>query len=130
METKYIDVDGQWGVIICYDYDIFDWDDMRAVMRTFGMREDNVREAIRVLSRYNTGMCISRDDIRMSCLFISDATSPDQWWDTCAHELLDHAKEDIKAYYDVPARSEGSAWLTGFLMRRMVQLFGVPCKRE
>ena len=37
METAYIDVDGKWGVIICYDFDMFDWDDMRAIMRTFGM---------------------------------------------------------------------------------------------
>ena len=128
METAYIDVDGKWGVIICYDFGMSDWDDMRAIMRTFGMGEGNVRDAIRVLSGYNSGMCVSRSDIRMSCIFIGDATSPEQWWDTLAHELLDHAKASIKDYYGVHERGEDSAWLTGYLMRMLVRLFGVPCR--
>lgn len=127
METAYIDVAGEWGIIVCFDFGRDDWDDMRAIMRTFGMGEDNVREAIRVLAGVNTGMCVSRDDIRMSCVFIGEASSPEQWWDTMAHEVLDHAKESIKAYYGVPTRSEDSAWLTGYLMRAVVTIFGMPC---
>ena len=48
-------------------------------------------------------------------------------WDTMAHEVLDHAKESIKSYYGVPSRSEDSAWLTGYLMRVVVTIFGMPC---
>lgn len=65
----------------------------------------------------------------MSCIFIANATSPEQWWDTLAHEILDHAKEAIKQYYDVPNRSESSAWLTGYLMRLLVHTFGTPCTK-
>lgn len=72
--------------------------------------------------------CGRISDIRMSCIFIGDATSPEQWWDTLAHELLDHAKASIKDYYGVPERGEDSAWLTGYLMRMLVRLFGVPCR--
>lgn len=128
MKTAYIDVDSKWGVVICYDFDMLDWDDMRAIMRTFGMNEKSVRKAIQTLTSYNTGMCVSRSDIRMSCIFISNATSEDQWWDTLAHELLDHCQRAIVDYYGVGYVGEDSAWLTGYLMRKAVQTIGEPCK--
>ena len=128
MKTAYIDVDSKWGVVICYDFDMLDWDDMRAIMRIFGMNEKSVRKAIQILTSYNTGMCISRIDIRMSCIFISQATSEDQWWDTLAHELLDHCQRVIVDYYGVDYVGEDSAWLTGYLMRKAVQTIGEPCK--
>lgn len=94
----------------------------------FGMRGERIDRAIDVLLFHeNTGMCISRPGIRMSLVFIGDADSPEQWWDTLAHEVLDHVKVDIASYYYVPWRSEDSAWLTGYLMRKLVRLYGEPC---
>lgn len=128
MQTAYIDVDNRWGVIICYDFDDSDEEDMRAIMRSFGMKEKSVRRAMHILASYNTGMCVSRDDIRMSCIFIGAATSEDQFWDTLAHELLDHCQRAIIDYYGVDYVGEESAWLTGFLMRKAVQQIGSPCR--
>ena len=126
MTSKYIDVDGRWGIIVIYDYNIMDWDDMRAVMRTFGMREKDVRKAIRVLSESNTGMCVSRDDIRMSCIFVSHATTESEWWSTLNHELL-HAGVAIIDYYGERYNEEPAAYLQGYLMRRAVEELGEPC---
>lgn len=64
----------------------------------------------------------------MTLVFIGKATGEDQWWDTLGHELLDHCQKAIVDYYDVPYVSEDSAWLTGYLMRKVIQHIAVPCK--
>ena len=129
MKTKYIDVDGAWGIIVCYDLKILDEYEMRQNMRSFGMHGDSLENAVDILLlENNTGMCVSRPDIRMSLVFIGMATSSPQHWDTIAHECLYHASVAIHKYYDIPFGSEDGAWLTGFLMRQAVRLLGEPCK--
>ncbi len=128
MQTEYIDVDGYWGVILCFDIHRLDEYEMRASMMSFGMHGDSIEHAIDVLlNNKNTGMCISREDIRMSLIFIGNATENSQWWDSATHELLYHAACAIWDYYDVPYRSEKAAWLVGYLMRNAVELLGEPC---
>jgi hypothetical protein len=63
----------------------------------------------------------------MSLVFIGEATSEDQWWDTIAHEILDHVKWAICVYYGVEFGGEDSAWLTGYLMRLIVKEIAPPC---
>ena len=129
MQTKYIDVADKWGVVLCYDLKRLDEYEMRQNMMAFGMRGQNIDEAIDILLyENNTGMAVSRSDIRMSLVFIGNATGGEQWWDTVAHEVLDHVKTAICIYYDVPFGGEDAAWLTGYLMRKTVQLLGEPCR--
>lgn len=40
MVTSYIDIDGKWGVLISYDFDMLDWDDISAVLKTFGLTKE------------------------------------------------------------------------------------------
>lgn len=147
MKSEYIDVKGKWGIVVCYDLMRKDVREMRALMEAVGMDDDStdkymrvsvyprgenvevgIDEALRMLLYHkNTGMCITNMDLNMSLVFIGEADSEDQWWDTLAHEVLDHAKVAILDYYHVPLRSEGSAWLTGYLMRKVVQLIAPPC---
>lgn len=147
MKSEYIDVNGKWGIVVCYDLMRKDVREMRALMEAVGMDDDStdgymrvsvyprgenvevgIDEALRMLLYHkNTGMCITNMDLNMSLVFIGEADSEDQWWDTLAHEVLDHAKVAILDYYRVPLRSEGSAWLTGYLMRKVVQLIAPPC---
>ena len=67
MRTKYIDVDGFWGVVLCYD---LDWDDerkVRAYLRSFGLKEDRIDYCVdTVLGRKNCACCVSD---RMLCLY-------------------------------------------------------------
>ena len=79
------------------------------------------------LSHPNSGYTLTDYAEKFSLVFIGNATGGDQWWDTLAHEVLDHVKVDIASYYYVPWRSEDSAWLTGYLMRKLVRLYGEPC---
>ena len=128
MKTAYIDVDGYWGITICYDYDVSNHEDEHTLwgyMRSFGMKERSINKALNILSNYNTGMCVSNNDVRMSGIFISKATSPSEWWSTCLHELR-HSAQAIIDYYGADF-NEDDAYLTGFLAKRAVELIGEPC---
>ena len=41
MENKYIDVGNKWGVVVNYGYDLMDYDEMCAIMRSFGLTSKN-----------------------------------------------------------------------------------------
>lgn len=128
MRTEYIDVKGKWGIVVCYDLMRRDVREMRALMESIGMTDDDIDDALRMLLYHeNTGMCITNNALRMSLVFVGEASGEDQWWDTLAHEVMDHAKVAILDYYNVPLRGEDSAWLTGYLMRKVVQLIAPPC---
>lgn len=117
----------EWGVVVCLDFDTeLEHDVMVEQMRSFGMSIRNAEKAIRILSNYNTGMSVSNETLRMSAIYISKATTPSQFWDTCAHELA-HTCVAIIDAYDVDYRSEDAAYLAGFLMRQLVEQIGEPC---
>lgn len=128
MTSEYIDIKGKWGIILSYDLRRLDEYEMRAMMMSFGMRGSDLDDAIDVLLyEEKSGMCVSNAGLRMSLIFIGKATSKDQWWDTLAHEMLNHCQRAIVDYYGVDYMGEDSAWLTGYLMRKVVQKIGVPC---
>ena len=129
MKTAYIDVDGYWGIAICYDYDVSNPEDEHTLwghMRSFGMKERSINKALNILSNYNTGMCVSNNDVRMSGIFISKATSSSEWWSSCLHELR-HSAQAIIDYYGADL-GEDDAYLTGFLTKRAVEILGEPCR--
>ncbi len=127
MKTSYIDVAGEWGIVLCYDFGLLDADEMAAMMNAFGMEDVSIEEAVRILLGVNTGMCVSRSDIRMSLVFIGSTSSEEQFWDTVVHELY-HASCALCDYYDVAHDSEGFAWTIGYLVRKAVGLLAPPCK--
>ena len=126
MENKYIDVGKKWGVVVNYDYDLMDYDEMWAIMRSFGLTSKNANKALKILSNYNTGMAITNDDIKMSTIFISKASTPSEWWNTAIHELK-HVADAIISYYDVEWDSEDAAYLTGYMTKKLVESVCEPC---
>jgi hypothetical protein len=127
MITKYLEVgDNDWGVLVNYDFDLLDYDDIAAVLYSFGMNERNIRKSMRILSAPNTGMAISNDGLRMTSIYIGRATSPSQFWSTLNHELY-HATTAIIDYYGEPYDQEPAAHLHGELMRLAVEAIGEPC---
>ena len=126
MENKYIDVGKKWGVVVNYDYDLMDYDEMWAIMRSFGLTSKNATKALKILSNYNTGMAITNDDLKMSTIFISKASTPSEWWNTAIHELK-HVADAIISYYDVEWDSEDAAYLTGYMTKQLVESVGEPC---
>lgn len=127
MVTKYLKVgNNNWGVLVNYDFDMLDWDEMSATMHSFGMAKRDIDKAIWVLSAPNTGMAISNNDLRMTAIYIGHATSPSQFWNTFNHELY-HATTAIIDYYGEPYDEEPAAYLHGELMRLAVEEIGKPC---
>ena len=127
MINKYIDIDGYWGILLFCDFDMLDWDNMDAVMRSFGMKRKDINRAIRILSIPNTGMTISNDDFKMSAVFIGDTTSNSQFWNTVIHELK-HCQDAILKYYGERLDGEPSAYTMGYLIQRVVEEIATPCK--
>lgn len=128
MITKYLEVgDGDWGVLVNYDFDMLDYDDIAAVLHSFGMNERNIQKSLRILSAPNTGMAISNNDLRMTAIYIGNATSPSEFWSTVNHELY-HATVAIIDYYGEPYDEEPAAYLQGELMKMATKEIGKPCK--
>ena len=121
MKEKYIDVEGAWGVLLIYDYTRRDYERMHSIMESFGMDEYRIIEAMDVLRHPNTGMAVSRSDITMSAMFVSRATTDEQFMDTIAHEI-DHVQYAIAKHYGVDCGSEDAAWLQGYLMREITRI--------
>ena len=118
----------EWAVIVVFDFDAdLEYEELQEQLISFGMKQRSIKRALSILSNYNTGMAISNDVLRMSAIYISKATSPSQFWDSCAHELA-HVVTAIIDVYDVPYYSEDAAYLSGFLMRQLVEEVGEPCR--
>lgn len=116
MEKHYVDIDGYWGVLFVYDFDILDIDELADIMANFGVGDSEIRYAMRVLYGLNGGMTISQPDVGMSVIFVGEASSKEQFFDTLAHEI-DHAQSAITEVYGVDYGSEDAAWLQGYIMR-------------
>lgn len=117
----------EWAVIVVFDFDVdLEYEELQEQLRSFGMKQRNINKALNILSNYNTGMAISNETLKMSAIYISDATSMSQWWDTVQHELA-HVVTAIIDAYDVPYDSEDAAYLAGFLTRQLVENVGEPC---
>lgn len=117
METAYVDVgNNKWGVLFLYNFDMRNWDEMAAIMVSFGMSDSGVKEAIRALSSYNSGMAISNDKLRMSVVFIGKSTSESQFLNTLVHEIK-HVTDAIIDYYGEEQTGESAAHLDGHLMQ-------------
>lgn len=128
MITKYFDVcHGKWGMLLCYDYNLLDFDDVRALCRSFGMPEKRIKGAIRILSEPNTGMTLSRDDIKMSLVFVSDATSLSQFLNSLTHELF-HVETAIIDYYGTSYETENAAYLYGDLVGMVAEEIAPNCR--
>lgn len=77
MIQEYIEVPNKkWGIVVVLDFDVDeDYDELIAQFQSFGMTSKNAKRALNILFNYNTGMAISNDDLRMSAIYISKATS-------------------------------------------------------
>ena len=126
MVTKYIDVDGYWGILVNYDFDKYDMDDIAAVLYSFGLSNNKIDYALDVLSQYNTGMAISSQSLRMTSIYVSKSSSSSQFWSTINHELL-HAEQAILDYYGEDWDGEPPAYLAGYLLQRVVEEVAEPC---
>lgn len=128
MKTAYIDIPhSKWGVVIVYDYDVkYDYDELCEQMMSFGLSHYKAENALDILSDYNTGMAISNETLKMSIVFVGDATSASEWYSTAIHEFI-HVADSILDYYGETWQGEPSAYLVGYMTKELVELVGEPC---
>ena len=127
MKTAYLDLEGNWGVVCAYDYDVDrEYDELFAILESFKVSPKQARRSLDILAAPNTGMCVSFPEVRMSLVMISRATDKGQFWSTVAHELY-HATCGIIRYYDRELTAEDAAFTMGELMRQFVIEVGEPC---
>ena len=126
MRTRFFEIgDDAWGLLLCWDYSMEDYDDIYAIMKNFDLTDRETKESLRILSKPNTGMTTTDFDEQMSVVFISETTSDDEWLDTLFHELK-HVVEHISLFYRVDPQSEPAAYLQGEIGK---QLFPVIMSR-
>ena len=128
VKSSYIDIDGRWGIIVNYGYGLQDYDDLWAIMRSFGLNDRSSKRALQILSSYNTGMAVSKQDIQMSAVFISNATSASEFWSTVIHEFI-HVADAILEYYGESWSGEPAAYLVGYLVKEFCKKVWFPCER-
>lgn len=126
MKSTYIDVEEKWGIVLIYSFDESDYDVIAAAMRALGMKERGISKALNILSTYNSGMAVSNFDLRMTTIFIGKPTSHSEFWNSISHELI-HAQQAIMEYYGEGWEGEVPAYLSGYLMKKVVEQITKPC---
>lgn len=122
MRTEYFNIgDDDWGVVLCYDYDLLDYDRIWSIIRATGVSDEKAQYAMSVLSLPDTGMTLTSFSDMMSFLFVSRSSSDEQWFDTLIHELK-HVVEHISEFYRVDPKSEPAAYLQGEIGRQLFPL--------
>lgn len=133
MKTEFYNIgNDDWGILMVYDYDYRDFDRIWYMLMSLGMPNDKAEKALMVLSRLDTGMTYSVFHETMSVIFISQASSPEEWFDSVLHELK-HTVEHISEFYEVDPKSEPAAYLQGEIGRQMFPMIMrkvCKCKEE
>lgn len=122
MKTEFFNIgDDDWGIVLCYDYDVEDYGRLWSIIRAFGMPDDKAQAAMGVLGKPDTGMTITSMEDMMSVMLISRATSDAEWFDSLIHEVK-HVVEHISEFYRVDPKSEPAAYLQGEIGRQLFPL--------
>ena len=90
-----IDVDGYWDIIVCYNV---------------------------YLGEPNAGFTHTNYGKRLSIVGIGQATSKEQFINTIVHEAK-HVQTHICNYYNVSEDGEQAAYLIGFIVMKMFEMF-------
>ena len=102
-------------------YDIRTEAELNEAYRTLlaaGCTDDEAQRACMALSGWNGGFTFTSFDDHATYMFIGNADSAEEFYDTCQHEVK-HAVEHISEYYKVDSRSEEAAYLQGEISRKM-----------
>lgn len=109
----------KWAFVFAYDIGEDDVDEIVSWLESLGASKRDIRKSKSIVLGENMGLTFSSEDLRMSLVCVSNATSEEEWWNTVVHEI-DHLQHSICRYYDIEHGSEDCAYLQGELMRLVV----------
>lgn len=93
------------------------WEAYKKLIQT-GCPDYMAQQACMVLSQKNKAYTFSNFKTRHTVILLSEATSPEQMYDSIQHETK-HAVEHISEYYGLNPKGETSAYLQGEIARLM-----------
>lgn len=110
--------DDDWYIEVFYDVGQHDLGEVYRTLLRAGCPDYKARHACMTLSQRNKGYTFTDFRNHHTIMFVSQATEPEQMYDSIQHEMK-HGVEHIGEYYDVDPRSEESAYLQGEIARLM-----------
>ena len=108
-----------WKFCVYYDVRTAgDLDDVYEKLIHSGMSKSKATEAVKTLSRYDSGYTHTDFHRHLTLMFMGKTKSAEQMYDSIQHETK-HAVEHISEYYNIDPSSEESAYLQGEIARKM-----------
>lgn len=122
MTAQYIQLgDRGWNVLIYYNVDEYDFVEIVDSLEQIDCPKKDMKKALSVLKRKNTGFTFTNTDYKMSIICIGKAKNIGQFVNTCIHEAK-HVQSHICQYYGIKEDSEEAAYLIGHLVHRMYKM--------
>ena len=120
MVKQYIELgDSNWGVVVCYDIDKEDSQEVTALLRALGCPEKTLRKSIYIIThKLNSALTFSNTDLKMSLVCIGKTSSKDQLINSIVHEAK-HVQSHVCGYYNVREDGERAAYLIGYIVQMM-----------
>lgn len=122
MISQYIQLgDRDWNVLVYYNVSPDDFVEVTDSLEQLDCSEKDLRKALKVLRRKNTGFTFSNTDYKMSIVCIGKATDIGQFVNTAIHEAK-HVQSHICSYYGIDENTETAAYLIGHLVHQMYKM--------
>lgn len=112
----YIDVKGKWEIIVFTNKDSNRM--LIKYLEQIGCSDNDIHKALEITESVNSGFTYTNP--KTSIVYISDATSKSEWFNTLVHEIK-HVQSHICDYYDVKENGEEAAYLIGYIMKKIMQ---------
>ena len=119
MLSKWVDLDGRWGVVVYYDVQPENAEWVCGQLARIGCSEADLARVSVLFDRPNKACTLSDFDTRMSIVCIGWTDSREEAINSIIHEI-DHVQRDVCKYYGVHLGSEESAYLQGELGEEMM----------
>lgn len=122
MIAQYIQIgDRDWNVLVYYNVKPEDFVEVTDSLEQLDCTEEDLKKALRVLRKKNTGFTFSNTDYKMSVVCIGHATNVGQFVNTTIHEAK-HVQSHICSYYGIEEDTETAAYIIGHLVHMMYKM--------
>lgn len=122
MITQYISLKRwDWKIFVYYGAGKEDFAELADALICLDCNKKDIKKALRVLRKKNTGFTFSNSDYKTSVVCIGEATDVGQFVDTAAHEAK-HVQSHICQFYGVDETTETAAYLMGHLVHKMYMM--------
>ena len=122
MISQYIQLgDRDWNVLIYYNVEPEDFIEVADSLEQLECPQHDLRKALNVLKRKNTGFTFSNDEYKMSIVCIGKAENIGQFVNTVIHEAK-HVQSHMCSYYNINENTETAAYIIGHLVHKMYKM--------